>query len=93
MLVSYSWAWGLFWSVIEILSEISLENTDFFPLCQWVSITNSFFVQVETLSSLHSLYFGTPSGLYMCRSCEHHHSLSEFMCEPVLLCLQSTVDS
>lgn len=30
MLVSYSWAWGLFWSVIEILSEISLENTDFF---------------------------------------------------------------
>lgn len=31
MLASYSWAWGLFWSAIEILSEISFENTDFFP--------------------------------------------------------------
>lgn len=30
MLASYSWTWGLFWSAIEILSEISLENTDFF---------------------------------------------------------------
>lgn len=39
-----------------------------FPLCQWISIADSFLVRGGTLCAHPSFWAGTPSGLNICRS-------------------------
>lgn len=86
--MSYSWAWGLPWSVVEIPSETPLEKTDF--LCQWEPITDTFWVRDVTLCQLSTLSAVTLSGLNLYWSWTCSHSLCDSISTPVLLHLEGT---
>lgn len=70
-LVLVSGAWSLPWTVIDILSDTSVEKAGF-PTLQKVSITNSFLVMVGLYFNPPFSMLGVLSSLNHCRSCKHY---------------------
>lgn len=81
VLVSYAWAWGLLWSVLDKSSVASLEKTDFLSLSRYQ-------LQVTYLLEMRfcDQFAGALFDLDLCRSCACCHSLCDFLCIPALLC-------
>lgn len=82
-------AWGLHWSVINIVIY-SLEKT-YFSLFQKTLIANSFLTRVKALYPVPLFFAGILSGLDFCRSHMCCCSPCEFLCVPVLLHLKDGV--
>lgn len=94
ILSNYFWAYGLHWSVIDILSVlyhwkkliyVSLSSCQL-QITSWLEVgigITSFFFSV--------LWFLSRLNLY--KSCACYHSLCEFTCESTLLCLENDAAS
>lgn len=89
VLVKYIKAWGLHWSVINIVIY-SLEKT-YFSLFQKTLIANSFLTRAKALYPVPLFFAGILSGLDFCRSHMCCCSPCEFLCVPVLLHLKDGV--
>lgn len=59
VLVSYLWAWGLPWTVVNISTDIPFKKVDF-PPSQQVSLGNSFLVRGRNFCVVPLLSMGTP---------------------------------
>lgn len=92
VLAIYSWEWDVHWSVINTLSDNPPGITHFSFVsgcinCWWLF----FLARSGSLFPVLPLSAGTQSGLNLYRPCAYCYGLWEFMCSPVLLCLEDTV--
>lgn len=95
ILSNYFWAYGLHWSVIDILSVLYHWKKTDLRLSQQLSIANNLLAR-----SWHWDYFffffsvlWFLSRLNLYKSCACYHSLCEFTCESTLLCLENDAAS
>ena len=88
MLASYSWAWGMTWSVVDTPSDTPLEKKNlFFSFPSRYQFQISSWMGLELCVTFPFLSAGILSGLNPCRSCVCWHRLYEFTCVSVLFCL------
>jgi hypothetical protein len=87
---STCWEWSLPLRVVCKHSETSLEKNNISFVSNW-HLEGDFWVRAGGYCSLPLFSAGIPFGLGLCRTCLCWHSIYEFICASVLLCLEGTV--
>lgn len=81
---------GLPWSAVNTPSDTLLEKT-VFPFPSKYQLKIAFWFGVGLCVYFPRSMLGFLSGLNLCSSCTHCHTLCELICVSVLLCLEDAV--